>query len=93
MRFKICTIYGQFADMSTIFSLILKYVEYLFVKKSIRFQIITNVIFDLNIVQFVIMQTNMGKVASSHCNPCEEPHVTSNRIFACAATLAFCHVL
>ena len=53
----------------------------------IVFQIITNAIFILNIVQFVIIIINMGKVVSSHFNPREEPCVTSNHVLACAATV------
>jgi len=56
-------------------------------KICIEFQIITNAIFNLNIVQFVIIIINMGKIVSSHFNPCEEPYVTSNHVLARAATL------
>jgi hypothetical protein len=53
----------------------------------IGFQIITNAIFNLNIVQFVIIIINMGKVVCSHFNPCAEPCVTSNHVLVHAATL------
>jgi hypothetical protein len=56
-------------------------------KLCIGFQIITNAIFNLTIVQFVIIIINMGKVVSSHFNPCEQPCVMSNHVLAHVATM------
>jgi hypothetical protein len=53
----------------------------------IEFQIITNAIFNFNIVQFLIIIINIGKIVSSHFNPCEEPCVRNNHVLACADTL------
>jgi hypothetical protein len=56
-------------------------------KLCMGFHIITNTTFNLKIVQFVIIIINMGKVVSSHFNPCEEPCVMSNHVLAHAATM------